>query len=93
MSILVVSGLVAASCSPSVAETTVTTLPTTDHNAAARPPASSSTTTTTEPVISVRVEGELPDELLAAVASLLSWQIDDRNQPPEIPEGLRGSPR
>jgi len=87
MSILLVSGLAAASCSPSVAETTVTTLPTTTTT---QPPttASSSTTTTTEPVISVRVEGELPDELLAAVASLLSWQIDDRNQQPEIPEGL-----
>jgi len=87
MSILLVSGLVAASCSPSVAETTVTTLPTTTTT---QPPTTttSSTTTTAEPVISVRVEGGLPDELLAAVASLLSWQIDDRNQQPEIPEGL-----
>lgn len=87
MSILLVSGLVAASCSSSVAETTVTTLPTTTTT---QPPTTtpSSTTTTTEPVISVRVEGELPDELLAVVASLLSWQIDDRNQAPEIPEGL-----
>lgn len=87
MSILLVSGLVAASCSPSAAETPETTLPTTTTTQLTTT-TSSSTTTTTAPVISVRVEGELPDELLAVVASLLSWQIDDRNQPPEIPEGL-----
>jgi LCP family protein required for cell wall assembly len=30
----------------------------------------------------------LPDGLRAAVASLLSWQLDDRNEIPELPDGL-----
>ena len=84
------TGLIAASCSPSVAETTVTMLSTTTTTTA--PPSttttSSSTTTTTEPIVDVRVEGELPDDLRAVVASLLSWQLDDRNEMPELPEGL-----
>ncbi|MGB5567108.1 MAG: LCP family protein [Acidimicrobiia bacterium] len=89
MNLLLVSGLVAVSCSPSAAETPETTLPTTTTTTT--PPitaASSSTTTTTEPVIRVQVEGELQDDLLAVVATFLSWQIDDRNHPPKIPKGL-----
>jgi len=88
VSSLLLTGLIAAACSPSVAETTATTLSTTTTLPLSTTTTGSSTTTTTAPVISVRVEGELPDELLAVVASLLSWQIDDRNKPPEIPEGL-----
>ena len=91
MSSLLLTGLIAAACSPSVAETTATTLSTTTTLPLSTTTTGSSTTTTTAPVISVRVEGELPDELLAVVASLLSWQIDDRNKPPEIPEGLEAN--
>ena len=83
----VLTGLIAASCSPSVAETTVTTTSTTTT----APPSTtttSSTTTTTQPIIRVEVDGELPDGLRAAVASLLSWQLDDRNEIPELSDGL-----
>ena len=88
LSILVASGLIASACSPSAAETSATTLATTTTTLAPSTTTSSSTTTTTRPIISVRVEGELPDGLLSAVGAFLSWQIDDRNNAPEIPEGL-----
>jgi len=88
LSILAASGLIAAACSPSAAQTPATTLATTTTTLAPSTTTSSSTTTTTRPIISVRVEGELPDGLLSAVEAFLSWQIDDRNNAPEIPEGL-----
>lgn len=88
LSILVASGLIATACSPSVAETSATTLATTTTTLAPSTTTSSSTTTTTRPIINIRVEGELPDGLLSAVRAFLSWQIDDRNNAPEIPEGL-----
>ena len=88
LSILAASGLIAPACSPSAAQTPATTLATTTTTLAPSTTTSSSTTTTTRPIISVRVEGELPDGLLSAVGTLLSWQVDDRNNAPEIPEGL-----
>lgn len=50
--------------------------------------ASSTTTTTTRPLASTVVEGDLPEELVDEVAALLSWQNDDRNEPPTSPAGL-----
>lgn len=87
LSIFVLTGLTSASCSPSVAETTLTTLPTTTTTV---PPSttSSSPTTTIEPIIGVQVEGEIPDDLRVVVASFLSWQVDDRNDLPDMPDGL-----
>ena len=92
--ILVAAGVIAASCAPSVAEDPQTTTPaTTTSTTTTLPPSSttstsSSTTTTTEPIVRVTVDGDLPHGLLASVASLLSSQLDDRNDPPEIPQGL-----
>jgi LCP family protein required for cell wall assembly len=36
----------------------------------------------------VAVGGDLPAGLAAAIASLLSWQADSRNDPPNVPDGL-----
>lgn len=65
----------------------MTTLPTTTTTV---PPSTttSSPTTTIEPIVGVQVEGEIPDDLRAVVASFLSWQVDDRNELPDMPDGL-----
>lgn len=47
-----------------------------------------STTSSTSAVATVTVDGDLPDDLLATIAAVLSWQRDDRNYAPAIPEGL-----
>jgi LCP family protein required for cell wall assembly len=92
LSALVVVGLIAGSCSSGASEATdppptITTTPTT------LPPSTtaasgSASTTTAEPLASVEVDGDLPAGLGASIASLLLWQADDRNDPPDIPEGL-----
>ncbi|MEA3509951.1 MAG: LCP family protein [Actinomycetota bacterium] len=47
-----------------------------------------STTSSTEAIASVTVDGDLPEELLTAIAAVLSWQRDDRNEAPDLPDGL-----
>lgn len=47
-----------------------------------------STTSTTRPIVSVVVEGDLPEDLLESIATVLSWQRDGRNATPDIPPGL-----
>ncbi len=64
---------------PSIA-TTQATEPTTTSQAPA--------TTSAETTDVVMVDGDLPEGLLAAITTLLSWQRDDRNETPAIPEGL-----
>lgn len=83
------AGLLAASCTSGASEasdppTTTTSTTTT------LPPSSttSSTSTTTAPLTVVEVGGDLPAGLEEAIASLLSWQADDRNDRPDIPDGL-----
>lgn len=82
------SCLLAAACSASVAETTAA--PTTMNTvpATSSTSTSSTTTSTTKPIATVAVEGSLPDDLMVAVADLLSWQRDDRNKDPDVPSGL-----
>ncbi|MCL1694131.1 MAG: LCP family protein, partial [Actinomycetia bacterium] len=46
------------------------------------------TTTSTEPIETVTIDGDLPDGLLTAITTLLSWQRDERNETPTLPEGL-----
>ncbi len=46
------------------------------------------TTSSTEPAATVSVDGDLPDGLLVAITSLMSWQHDERNDVPALPEGL-----
>ena len=92
LSALVAASLLVASCSSGVSEsidppatttTTTTTLPPSSTTSSR-----ATSTTTTEPLTVVRVNGDLPAGLEAAVASLLSWQADDRNDDPDVPEGL-----
>ncbi|MEA2023890.1 MAG: LCP family protein [Actinomycetota bacterium] len=46
------------------------------------------TTTTTKATDAVTVDGDLPDDLVAAVAAVLSWQRDNRGDAPTLPEEL-----
>jgi len=46
------------------------------------------TTTSVEAIDMVVVDGDLPQGLLAAITTVLSWQRDDRNETPIVPEGL-----
>ncbi len=46
------------------------------------------TTSSTKALDTVTVDGDLPEGLLAAIATVLSWQRDDRNETPTLPEGL-----
>ncbi len=73
----------AAAPTTTVIEATPTSVPSTTT---ASPP--SSTTTSTSPLETVEVTGDLPDDLLSAIGVLLSWQRDDRNNPPSLPIGL-----
>ncbi len=87
------TGLLAAACTSSVGDTTVppttttSTIPASSSTSTLLPP-DSTTTTTTEPIENVEVEGDLPNDLLAAIAAVLSWQRDERNAAPPIPAGL-----
>lgn len=86
------ASLLAASCSSGASEATDPPT-TTTSTATTLPPSSttsstSSSTTTTKPLAIVEVDGDLPTGLAAAVAALLSWQADDRNDPPDVPAGL-----
>ncbi len=86
------AGLLAASCSSGTSEATdppSTTTPTTTTVPPSTSTSSTSTsTTTTEPLAIVEVEGDLPTGLDEALASLLTWQADGRNDPPDVPAGL-----
>jgi polyisoprenyl-teichoic acid--peptidoglycan teichoic acid transferase len=89
LAIFATFGLVAAACSGSAAETTVqgtatTTLPAATSTSTSSP----NTSSTTKPPDEVSVEGDLPADLLSAISDLLSWQNDDRNDPPDVPPGL-----
>jgi LCP family protein required for cell wall assembly len=78
-----------AACTASVAETTVQPATTTSTVPASSSTSTSSTTTsTTKAIASVVVEGDLPEDLLEAIAAVLSWQRDGRNSTPDIPPGL-----
>jgi len=86
---LAAAALLIAACSSAApeAETTIAppaSIPTTV-------PAVSPTTTTsatTVPESTVAVTGDLPDDLLAATAAVLSWIADDTAPQPDLPEGL-----
>lgn len=75
----------AAAPATTVIEATPTSSPSTTTTSSP-----SSTTTSTTPLETVDVTGDLPDELLSAVAVLLSWQRDARNSLPSLPDGLAG---
>ena len=45
-------------------------------------------TSTTTQAETVSVDGDLPAGLLSAIAIMLSWQRDNRNETPAVPEGL-----
>jgi LCP family protein required for cell wall assembly len=62
----------------------IATTPTTVSTTTSQAP----TTSSTEAAETVTVDGELPEGLLAAIATVLSWQRDDRNETPALPEGL-----
>ncbi len=46
------------------------------------------TTSSTEVAATVTVDGDLPAGLLTAITAVLSWQHDERNETPPLPEGL-----
>jgi len=58
----------------------------TPETTAATPPTTSPSTTL--PLLTTSVGGDLPTDLLEAVAALLSWQRDVRNLPPPMPDPL-----
>ena len=89
--IFVGAAALVASCASSGPEQAgpTTTLATTTTILAASPTTEPPpSTTTTEPIATVIVTGELEADLLAEVAAFLSWQRDDRNPRPMIPEEL-----
>ncbi len=87
--------LFAAACTstpnaePEVAPAPTTASPTTTTQAPEPTTTSQApTTTSTEPIETVTIDGDLPDGLLTAITTLLSWQRDERNEAPTLPEGL-----
>ena len=92
LSALLAAGFIVASCSAGASDATDPPMPTTSSTTTVPPTtttsSSSTTTTTTEPLVAVEVEGDLPVGLGAAIESLLSWQADDRNDSPDVPDGL-----
>ena len=87
--------LLAAACTsdseaaPDVAPASTTTPPIATTQAAEPTTTSQApTTSTTREVETVTVDGDLPKGILAAIATVLSWQRDDRNETPTLPEGL-----
>lgn len=91
LSALLIASLVTAACASvdteSAAPTTLgtTTTVATPSSVTTVPPA---TTTTTAPLEEVSVGGDVDGDFLAEVAAFLSWQKDDRNPQPELPDGL-----
>ena len=81
---------VACTSTPETApdSTTASSIATTQASQSTTTTSQAPTTASTTPTNVVVVEGDLPDGLLAAVAAVLSWQRDDRNEAPAIPEGL-----
>ena len=65
-----------------------TTAPSTTTTQAPESTTQAPTTTSTEPIETVTIDGDLPDGLLTAITALLSWQRDERNEAPTLPEGL-----
>jgi LCP family protein required for cell wall assembly len=86
----ITAALITAACSStSVPEAETTTPP--PPAASTTLPAASPTTTpaeTTVPDTAVVVTGDLPDDLLTAIAGVLSWMSDDTEARPDLPEGL-----
>ena len=86
------AGLLAVSCSSGASE--ATDPPTTTSSSTTTLPPSSTTSssstssTTPEPPATVSIDGDLPIGLDSAIAALLSWQADDRNDSPDVPDGL-----
>lgn len=76
-----------AACSGGGDETSTTPAPTTTAATTTRGP----TTTTTAPVRTVRVEGDVDEDLAEALAGVLSWRLDQRNPDPAMPEAM-GAP-
>jgi len=67
-----------------------TTAPSTTTTQAAESTTTSQapTTSSTKAPDTVTIDGDLPEGILAAVATVLSWQRDDRNESPILPDGL-----
>ncbi|HZJ48634.1 MAG TPA: LCP family protein [Acidimicrobiia bacterium] len=91
--VLAAAALVAGACTSTPAalsDPTITTPTSTTTTAPIGVTSTAAPTTTTmmQPVDAVTVSGDLPDGLLTAVSALLSWQRDDRNVMPSIPDGL-----
>lgn len=77
-----------SSASTTTTEAATTTLPDAPTTTAAAP-----TTTSTAPAPVRRVEvtapDEVPDEIVTALAAMLSEAVDDRNPSAEVPQGMR----
>jgi LCP family protein required for cell wall assembly len=96
ISAIVALTLIAAACTstPSAEPEAALGSTTAPPTSTTQPPESTTSTTqapttsSTEAIATVTVDGELPDDLLTAVAAMLSWQRDERNEMPPLPEGL-----
>ncbi len=96
ISAIVALTLIAAACTSTPADEPEAAIDSTTAPPASttQPPESTTSTTqapptsSTEAIATVTVEGDLPDDLLTAVAAMLSWQRDERNEMPPLPEGL-----
>ena len=76
--------LVATACTANPPETTSTTATTTTLRSTTQAP----TTTTTLPIETVVVEGDVPAELGKALATVMSWRVDQRNPQPAMPDAM-----
>ncbi len=85
---LLAATLTAAACTGAEEAATSTTPTTTQATTTQAPTTTSTSTTTTQPLRTVAVSGEVPDDLAAALGAVLSWKVDQRNSDPPMPEAF-----